>query len=68
MAFRFNPISGTLDIVGTSTPAPTSDDQIVTHEYGLSGHIMYAYDPCMSIYIPIGPSVVIDNDGNVVWF
>ena len=63
MAFRFNPLTGQLDMVNRK-----STKNIVTHELAITGNLMYVHDLVNNVNIPLGPLVVCDNDGNVVWF
>jgi hypothetical protein len=41
-------------------------DVLITHTHGISGHLSYGYDNVLGIHIPLGPLVVVDNNGNVV--
>lgn len=69
MPFKFNPITGTLDLVNAPTP-PTpitpSVFDIVTHFRNSSGTRIQTYERTSGTHIDSAPLVVVDNDGNVV--
>ena len=60
MAYKFNIFTGTLDLVDNTS-------KIVTHELGPTGNKMYAYDSVTSTWVEIGPLVVVDINGNVIY-
>ena len=65
MKFVFNPFTATFDIVDTGSSS-TNFDEIVTAELNAAGNPRLIYDPVSRTFIQDGPTVVIDNNGNVV--
>ena len=57
----FNPITGKLDMALKFNP-----DRIVTHELNAAGSQLMTYDVRSNSFIPDSPSIVTDNNGNVV--
>ncbi|CAB4125118.1 hypothetical protein UFOVP53_63 [uncultured Caudovirales phage] len=68
MAFKFNPLTGLLDLVNPPASAtPTFDpNTIVTHERNGAGTKLMGYDPASGTHVEMAAQVVIDNNGNVV--
>jgi hypothetical protein len=59
--FLFNPFTGDL------TPSlKFNPDSIVTNSLNSAGHPRVIFDPPSNSYVPDGPSIVVDNEGNVV--
>jgi len=59
--FVLNPITGELDLV-----LVFNENRIITAQYNMAGAPYYTYDAYSNTFIPDGPKVVVDNDGNVV--
>ncbi len=59
--YVFNPFTGKLDAVLKFNP-----DRIVTNTLNAAGYPRVIYNPESSAFIADGPTVVIDNNGNVV--
>jgi len=51
---------------GSQSTPNTDFNAILTHEFGISGHLLYGWDNILNLHIPLGPLVVVDNNGNVV--
>jgi len=60
---EFNPFNADqpFDLVKTF-----NENRIVTAELSASGYLAYAFDVASNSYIAIGPSIVTDDNGNVV--
>ena len=53
----------------TGQPTPTkvfNPDRIVTNNLNSAGHPLVTYDTVSETYLAAGPSIVVDNEGNVV--
>jgi hypothetical protein len=59
--YVFNPFTGNLDAVVKFNP-----DRIVTNTLNAAGHPRLIWDAASNSFIPDGPDVVVDNNGNVV--
>ena len=59
--YVFNPFTGNLDAVKTFNA-----DRIVTCNLNSAGNPRLIYDSTSATFIPSGPDVVVDNEGNVV--
>lgn len=59
--YVFNPFTGNLDAVVKFNP-----DRIVTNNLNAAGNPRLIWDAASSSFIPDGPDVVVDNNGNVV--
>ena len=57
----FNPFTGNLDMINKFNP-----DRIVTDDRNAAGYPLMMFDPHTNTYMPLGPLVVTDDDGNVV--
>lgn len=57
----FNPITGKLDMSLKFNP-----DRIVTNERNAAGTLLMTYDPASGLFIHADPTIVTDNNGNVV--
>mgnify|MGYP001491142491 CR=1 FL=1 len=57
----FNYMTGKFDLVRKFNP-----DRIVTNERNAAGTLLMTYDPASGQHIPADPSVVTDEEGNVV--
>lgn len=68
MAFKFNPLTGLLDLVNPPAAATLTFDPntIITHERNAAGTKLTTYDPASGTHIEAAAQVVVDNDGNVV--
>lgn len=60
-AYDYNVFTDELDLIRKFNP-----DRIVTSEYNSAGSRNMIYDPASRTFIDAGPSVVVDNNGNVV--
>jgi hypothetical protein len=56
-----NPLTGQLDFIRKFNP-----NRIVTHSTNQADNLLVVYDMVSGTYLPMGPVVVTDNDGNVV--
>jgi hypothetical protein len=61
MSFRLNPLTGQLDLITIFDP-----NKILTHQSNILGDPLVNYDLQNRVYVNAGPSVVIDNNGNIV--
>ena len=59
--FDFNVITGQLDLVRKFNP-----NRIVTNERNAAGTKRMTYDAASGMHLDDGPSIVTDEDGNVV--
>lgn len=60
-AILLNPITGKLDLALKFNP-----DRIVTNERNSAGTMLMTYDPASGMHVAADPSIVVDNNGNVV--
>ena len=61
LKYVFNPFTGNLDAVVKFNP-----DRIVTNQLNSAGFPKVTWNAESSSYVPDGPDVVVDNNGNVV--
>ena len=60
--YIFNPLNGS----GLTPTAKFNPDRIVTNSLNSAGGPRVVWNPATSTYVSDGPSVVVDNNGDVV--
>ncbi len=74
MAYKFNPMSGNLDLViADATIAKIACEQavaaigrIVTTDRNALGNRNFFYDPTACKWVEAGPQIVTDENGNII--
>jgi hypothetical protein len=65
MAFKFNPLTGNLDLVNVPPPVFNAS-AIITHSNFSTGNHLQIYDPKSGAFVDLGDLIVTDEEGNVV--
>lgn len=63
MGFKFNPLTGELDLVGKQSGQTI---EIITHFCSPFGQQILFFDPQLNAYYSADDLIVTDNEGNVV--